>query len=339
MTPTPPAVAVKPWGLLLLALAAFILLPLIPLPVPIRPAVPIAATLLLIVPALATCALIGWWRGGNIMVAIVWTALAVWMFVSSVSPVPGYDALAKGWVVMLVAAFGVASLLAPDGPFFARAMGAVGMAMAAAFTIAIVSPGGTDHVTDVALTEYSRRADTIVTMLEQGTQLPDWQAMIRRYPQMATGLQETEAQLRALPAQAAAIMPALLVLESLAGLALAWSIYERSSPRPAGPSLGKIRDFRFNDQLIWGLAVGATTYFLPPFAEGRIAGLNLLVFFGTLYLLRGIGVLSWVARRRGVATMLIVLTAFVPGLVGLLALGVGVGDTWMDWRGRVQSAT
>ena len=33
------------------------------------------------------------------------------------------------------------------------------------------------------------------------------------------------------------------------------------------------------------------------------------------------------------------LTIFVPELVGALALGVGVGDTWMDWRNRVQSAT
>ena len=141
----------------------------------------------------------------------------------------------------------------------------------------------------------------------------------------------------ALPERGAAVLPALLALESLAALAIAWAVYHRFSSVPIGPELGRLREFRFNDQLIWGLAVGGTVYFLPPFEEGKTAGLNLLVFFGTLYLFRGIGVLSWVARSQALATVLIILTAISPGFVGILALGIGVGDTWMDWRSRVPS--
>jgi hypothetical protein len=116
-------------------------------------------------------------------------------------------------------------------------------------------------------------------------------------------------------------------------------MYHRLAQVRIGPALGKLRDFRFNDQLVWGLAVGATIAFLPPFADGRSAGINLLVFFGTLYLLRGVGVLSWVSRGRGVSTVLIILTAIAPPLVAALALGVGVGDTWMDWRSRIRTAS
>jgi hypothetical protein len=151
--------------------------------------------------------------------------------------------------------------------------------------------------------------------------------------------EESESQLRSLPDRSATLVPALLALESLAALALAWVVYHRIASTPIGPPLGVWREFRFNDQLIWGLAVGATIFFLPTFWEGKSAGLNLLLFFGALYLLRGVGVLSWVTRGRGTAAILIIVTAIAPQLIAALALGVGVGDTWMDWRSRVTSAT
>src|SRR6478672_4675134 len=82
---TAPAAAPREqgWRRIILALLAFVLLPLVPL---LRVAIPVEQSLLLIVPALAACALVGWWAGGRFFLALTWTALAVWMMVT---PLPG----------------------------------------------------------------------------------------------------------------------------------------------------------------------------------------------------------------------------------------------------------
>src|SRR5256885_12165709 len=104
--------------------------------------------------------------------------------------------------------------------------------------------------------------------------------------------------MRAIPDRSARLVPSLLALESLAALALGWGIYQRLSAVKIGPMLAPLMDFRFNDQLVWGLAVGATLSLLPAFAEAKNAGFNLLIFFGALYLIRGIGVLAWISKGR-----------------------------------------
>lgn len=338
---TAPAVTPRPspkWRTVLLALGAFVLLPL--LPTALQLVLPVTQTMVLLVAAVAVCALLGWWRGGSTVLALVWVALAGWMLLWPLGWSPGsYGVLARGWVLLLAAAFGVASLLAPEHPFFTRALTAVGIAVAAAFALAVGVPDGIGTVQTVMATEYAHRADLMVAGFERTTALPEWRRVAERYPMLDSMAAQNEAELQAIPARSATVLPALLALESLAALALAWAVYHRLAETPIGAPLGALRDFRFNDQLIWGLAVGATIFFLPAFAPGRHAGLNLLLFFGALYLLRGVGVLSWISRGRGVATVLVILTAIAPPLAAALALGVGVGDTWMDWRSRVPSAT
>jgi hypothetical protein len=186
--------------------------------------------------------------------------------------------------------------------------------------------------------EYSQRAEQMVEGSNKARSTPGWPDLEQKYPVLVKMFDENNARLRATPEWSVSVVPALLAIESLLALALAWAMYHRLSPVAIGPALGGVREFRFNDQLIWGLAVGATIAFLPPFRDARNAGFNLLLFFGTLYLLRGVGVLSWVSRGRGVATVLVLMTVFAFPLVGALAFCVGVGDTWMDWRNRVQSA-
>ncbi|HEY4305991.1 MAG TPA: hypothetical protein VGM82_16085, partial [Gemmatimonadaceae bacterium] len=82
------------WGKLFLALAAFILLPKIP---QISALLPIEQTMVLFVPALAACALVGWWAGGRAYLAIAWVALAVLMSVHSSGAVDPFYNLARGW--------------------------------------------------------------------------------------------------------------------------------------------------------------------------------------------------------------------------------------------------
>jgi hypothetical protein len=72
----------------------------------------------------------------------------------------------------------------------------------------------------------------------------------------------------------------------------------------------------------------------------------LLVFFGTLYAVRGLGVLSWFTApgSLGVSIAVGVVLLFAPVLqvfalvaflfLGVAAVALGLGDTWADWRGR-----
>src|SRR5512133_3608166 len=84
-TETPGVVAAAPtergWGKLLIALAAFLLIPAAP-PMQalfpyLRAILPVEQTMVLFVPALAACALVGWWAGGRAFFALAWVALAV----------------------------------------------------------------------------------------------------------------------------------------------------------------------------------------------------------------------------------------------------------------------
>lgn len=327
---------------MLLALLVFAVLPM--LPTAVKVAIPVTQTVLMVVSLIAVCGIVGWWKGGSGVFAGVWLLLAVWMFEPRAlfSTQSGYLLLSHAWVVLLAGAFGIASMLLPDRPFFTRALSAVGIAMVAALALIILVPRGIVTVRDAMSTEYSARAELLVTDFNRQVNTPDWKEMSKQYPwvdTMTTRLgDQSAAQLRSVAKHSASVVPALLALESLAALALAWVVYHRITSTPIGPMLGSWRDFRFNDQLIWGLAVGACIFFLPPFADGKHAGLNLLLFFGTLYLLRGVGVLSWITRGRGARIMLIIVTVIAPQLIAALALGVGVGDTWMDWRSRVTSA-
>lgn len=326
------------WRSALLALVAFLVLPM--LPTALRSVVPIAQSWILFVAALAICAAMGWWNGGHVaaaVAAVLLTALAVASPLLSAGS--AYGALVYGWTLLVCAAFGVASLLTPAEGFFVRALSALGMATAASFVMASVVPGGPSNVREIVASEYAARTDGTIGWFERVTTSPDWRAAAARNPQLDAIAASNERDLRRLPEQGVRLLPAFVALESLAALALAWVAYNRVAGVAAGPELGSLRDFSFNDQLIWGLAVGATMFFLPVFRDGRSAGLNLLVFFGALYLLRGVGVLSAVTRGRWMATFLIVLTIFAPLVLGALALGVGVGDTWMDWRRRARSAT
>jgi hypothetical protein len=64
------------------------------------------------------------------------------------------------------------------------------------------------------------------------------------------------------------------------------------------------------------------------------------MFFGALYVLRGLGVLAWfIAERRLALAILILLAVLFTPAVGVLALGLGLGDTWVDWRGRARQQT
>lgn len=339
MTSTPAAVAQRPrgWGRLLLGVAAAFGVPVV---AQLRLFVPIELTVLFVGPIMAACSLAAWTRGGKVWLLLAWGVLAAWMLTTSVGPGSAFDPLARGWIVCLAAAFGVTALRGDQHPFFPRALAATAITALCALLVLLVSPGGLDDAGRTVADEFARRLQQVSDEYARRSQTTEWQSLMARYPGAASLIQRGEAQLPELARLAISAFPALLALQSLALLALGWALFHRVSRTRIGPSLHLLCEFRFSDQLVWGVVLGVTLMVLPTLRDARGLGLNLLVFFGALYALRGLGVLSWfIAPRRPTPVLLVIAACLAGPVVGVFTLGLGLSDTWLDWRGRARPAS
>jgi hypothetical protein len=197
--------------------------------------------------------------------------------------------------------------------------------------------------------EFGRRNAAAITMFR--STMSEHPEIMQRMPESGPMLVEFEQRLKEASETGVQLFPSLLFLESLIALALAWTTYHRISRARLGAPLGPLKDFRFNDQLVWGLIAGLAIVFLPALDFMKGAGRNLLVFFGALYAIRGFGVLSWFLAPGVLAATLMVgfamlwwpvlsvvaISGFV--LLTLAAFGLGLGDTWADWRRRARPTT
>ena len=61
-------------------------------------------------------------------------------------------------------------------------------------------------------------------------------------------------------------------------------------------------------------------------------------WFGVLYLLRGLGVLAWIALGRYLVLGILSLIPPFGVMLGVLALALGLGDTWLDLRRRARAS-
>lgn len=323
------------WRRLVIALGALLAAPLVPA---MRAALPIEQTPLLIVMIAAACAVVAWKNGGRLLLAVIWLLLAVSLLVTPAdAPESAYNWLARGWALLIAASFGLVSLIASSEAFFPRALSALAVAMSMGFALVLVSPAGPAHISNAMSAEFNRRNDQSIAALRQVSSQPVWKDMIDKSPSLERLTEESEAQLASIPKWSTMLVPALLALESLAAMALGWALFHRMSDAAIGPPLGKLRDFRFNDQLVWGVAVGASMFLLPAFEQGKNAGLNLLVFFGCIYALRGIAIIAWMSRTRMMVFTIVALTVVFWPFVAALALGLGLGDTWLDLRAKAQA--
>ncbi|MBK6306480.1 MAG: hypothetical protein IPF47_12525 [Gemmatimonadetes bacterium] len=324
------------WARIIFALLLALAVPLVAI---LRLLVPIEQTMVLIAPAMAVCALLGWMSGGRLWLAVIWLGLAFWILSTSMPGAGPFDALARGWGTVLAASFGVVSAVAPRRPFLTRALSATAMAFAVALAVIVamrVPPATVSrHVTD----ELARRFAAAESEWTARTASPEWKEMVQKYPTAATMVEQGEAQLRSVPPFTTRLFAALLAMESVAMLALAWSLYHRASRTRIGSPLKVLSEFRFNDQLVWGVRAGVTLLVVPTLQEARGLGLNLAGFFGVLYALRGLGVLDWFLAPRGVVRLLFYIAIFLAWpVVSVFSLGLGLGDTWIDWRGRARPA-
>ncbi len=326
------------WRGPILALLALTLLPITPL----RVVAPIEQSIILLIPALAACALAAWWNGGRAGLALVWVLLAAWTLSQPImgASSPQFDLLARGWSLIVAACFGLVCCLTGARTFFARALAAVGIALAIGMLVVIVTRG--DGVRDTVVGELTTRASQTTSAFEARMRAsPRWSALTARDTTAANAVAGIVGAVQSGATGAARVFPALLGLESLLVLALAWALFHRLSRVRIGIPLAPLREFRFNDQLVWGVLLGATALVLPTLDMFRTVGWNLLLFFGGLYAVRGLGVLAWfLSPGRFLITVLVLLLFMRPfPLLGAIAFGLGLGDTWADWRNRVKPAT
>ena len=135
--------------------------------------------------------------------------------------------------------------------------------------------------------------------------------------------------------------PALVILQTFAGLALAWQWHVRLAQVPLGPPLGAFREFRFGDQWVWGLVTALLVWALPKLVLLKGAALNVGLVLGALYMLRGAAILVALAAAAGLPTWTLIAGAIVASLLLLPLLvlvpslwTLGVFDTWLAFRQR-----
>jgi hypothetical protein len=328
------------WWRVVVATLLVLLIPLTPLGL----LLPVDQTSILLAPAIAACTLVGWWAGGRLPLALIWTGLAGWVLWQFTAGGGTMAFLTCGWGVLLAASFGSLALLRREGddplrPFFPRALAAIGLTLCLVGIVTIVVPGGPHAIVDAVRVEMSRRSNAALNDWQQTMGTKEWVDLVRQHPEASTMAAQFERQLQSAPGYGVLLFPSMLALESLAVLAVAWAVYHRVGRARLGPPLAALRDFRFSDQLVWGLVAGLALALLPRLTSPPVAGAgsNLLVFFGTIYAVRGLGVAVWfLAPGRLLMALLILFSIFFWHVLGVLALGLGLGDTWLDWRTRAR---
>lgn len=323
------------WLHVILALVAFLLLGL----PPFTAALPVSDMLLLLLPVFAACWVAGWARGGPAVPALFWTVMAVVVLRSPLGGTSHYAAMARSWSLFVAGAFGALCVLGRQESLVHRALTATAIALLVGAAMLALPPGRFARAEHALTTELAARNAEAIAAMQQSVseiaaQSPSAGASARALAA------RSPAQLLSVSAVAAPLAPALLALESLAACALAWAMYHRFSRARLGAPLARLREFAFGDQLVWGLVAGCALVALPPLRPLATTGWNLIAFFGSLYVVRGYAVFTWfIPHRAALESAVLATLAIVTLLLSLIvvpaAFGLGLSDTWFDWRRRV----
>jgi hypothetical protein len=256
-------------------------------------------------------------------VAIVLVAVLL-----SLGPADEFEQLERAWVVLLTASLTIVLITTGARGYAASSLQAVAGAGGAAGILMVITHLTWGKVAGLVEHHYFLLARTLVDLV----------APVGNPAREAINL-SLLGGIRVL----SGLLPGLVLLQSLAALALAWALYHRIARQPRSEPLGPLAGFRFNDHLIWGVALSLLVVLLPRLGWARPLGGNLLVFFGGLYLVRGVAVLAAVAAAVGFTGLLasvivLFVTAFLMPVVALAALVLGLSDTLVDWRLRLARA-
>ncbi len=229
---------------------------------------------------------------------------------------------ARGWTLMLSAWFVVTVALLREQSLTMRVLSAVGGATASAALLFLGFRGSWEAV-DWSVTQQLRNGAADLRAF--------WTSRLANEA-LATDL---SAALDQFAGWQSAAYPAMLALASIAALTLAWWLWRRlalQDPRP----LGRLRDFRFSDHLVWIVVAGILLVVMPWGAALTRVGANLLAFMAALYALRGFAVLVALFGVPGFLGMFFGAFIFLMlyPIVMAMTLMVGLTDTWLDLRKR-----
>jgi hypothetical protein len=221
----------------------------------------------------------------------------------------------RGWALLLGGWFIVTVLLWPGRSLTARAVAATA-ASVASVAVLIAVQGGWAALDETIASHYRTVAEGVT----------------RSWPARGVDGDVLLAWTGEVPAR---LFPALTAIGSMAALALAWLASGRLTGSPR--RVGRLSEFRFPDPLVWVLIGGLALMLLPAAEWAPRLGLNLVVFMGALYSLRGLGVMVdlVVAMVGSNVAVLVVLAVVALLLYPILVAGtvlLGVTDTWLDLR-------
>jgi len=232
----------------------------------------------------------------------------------------------RAWALLVGGWFVGITLAAPAWRLSDRLLASVGGALAVSGGVLALRGGGWETV-DFAV------ADGIlggVTTAVQAISLVRGEALS---PALVSALQETaRAQI--------VVFPAMLAVASMAGVGVAWWLYHRLRGE-GDQALGPVRGFRFNDHMVWVMIGGLLLLVLRWGDALARVGSNAVVFMGALYALRGAAVFMFISGGLslfGYVMLAVGLVLAAPVVVGILMM-VGIGDTWLDVRGKLRETT
>lgn len=227
----------------------------------------------------------------------------------------------RGWALMLAGSFVWVTAWRPGWSFTPRALWAIGFAVLAAGVVFLVDPAAWRNV-DALMDARAGEAAQLATRLVGGRASETVRELMGRVISLQV-----------------AVFPALLGVSSLGALGLAVALRGWLGGGDAC-FFAKLRSFRFNDHLVW-IWLGGLLLILAPIGEmGHRLGSNAVLFMGVLYIFRGVAVVlsvtGGISLTAGIVGGLVALVVY-PILALLLAamLVLGVGDTWLNVRGRI----
>ena len=230
----------------------------------------------------------------------------------------------RGWAVLLGGSFASVTLVVPQWRLTSKSLAAVGGALLGTTVFCVFASGAWSSV------EWGvndRLAAVLGNVLHALALVSEGQAVSPVFIAAVNRTVELQAE----------VFPAVLALESMAALGVAWWLYQRIGFGD-DQALGSVRYFGFNDHLVWVLIIGLLLVFAQLGESPTRVGANFAVFMTVLYALRGVGVVVFVNEGLtflGLLMLLLGVLFAAPILVGFAAL-LGIADTWLDLRTRAE---